>query len=147
MRTVLGHEVLVAEHIDLKGIITDAVLKGNLSTNGLVLRAYLEEQRQLKEQKGPLKSTHIFERTNNYNFGLVSLYKDGEGIVQQHLVSITKEGGIMSYHITRGDKVGKRLFKYNGVLTKGDTTYQGVSREDGVAEVLLGERRISQQPH
>ena len=147
MKTALGHETTTTHNLDLKGRIANAVVRGRLSNDGLVLRAHAEEQRQLKDQKGPLKSSHIYERNSRYNFGLTTLYKEGVGILQQHIVSITKNGDIVVYHISRGENVSNRLFKYYGVLTREGVPYSGVSQDEGVAEVLLGERRVSQHQH
>jgi len=146
MRTDLGHEVLVTERIDLRGRIANAVVKDRLHTNGLVLRALQEEQRQLSGQNGPVKFTHIFERNDRYNFGLTSVYLNDE-MIRQLLLSIGKEGDIRTYHVMKGPMSGVRLFRYDGTLTRDGIPYSGVSQDDGVAEVLLGERRVSHQPH
>ena len=89
MRTSLGHEVLVTESIDLRGRIANAVVKDRIDTNGLVLRAFQEEQRQLSGQNGHAKFTHIFEKNDRYNFGLTSVYLDNE-VIRQLLLSIGK---------------------------------------------------------
>ena len=146
MRTDLEHEVTVTKNIDLRGRISVALVEHRINNNGLVTKAYAEEQGQLSKQTGYIKFTNVFERDPRYNFGLRSVYFNNE-LVRQLLLSIEKEGGIRTYRITRGEQFGERLFKYEGILTRERATYLGVSQDDGIAEVLFGERRVSHQPH
>ena len=134
--------------IDLKGIIREAlqIINPRL-TNELIGRIHADEQKQLSSQIGPMRVSHIFGFVGRYAFGLFTAYGDKE-ILYQYLVSPDFTSRLSQYHIANlvgSTRIGEKLI-YASSLRRDGAEYNGVSPEDGVAEVLLGERRVSQQP-
>ena len=146
MKTGLGIQVILTKGIDLKSLILEAVSKRRSNITGLAERLTAQEISQLSSQSGTLKFTHIFGKNDKYNFGLTSVY-EGVVIVEQHLLSVDNKEGLRTYYIKMGEQVDDNLFRYESSLTRNGVTYPEVSPGDGVVEVILGERRVSRNPH
>ena len=138
-------EVTHTDNIDLKSRIIKSFARIRIDTAGLALELATEELAQLGTQSGPKRFSRIFVRNNRYNFELRTVYENSS-VLEQHLLSAGDEG-IRAYHIKRFEQADDKLFRYDGILTREKVTYDGVSQDDGVAEVLLGERKVSQQPN
>lgn len=142
-------EQIQIARIDLRGIIREALRRINQRlTDNLVEIVHADEQKQLASQKGPVKTTHIFGSVGRYAFGLSTTYGDSN-ILHQCLVSTGNTSTLNQYNIANlvsPVRYGEELL-YASVLVRDGKVYHGVSPEDGVAEVLLGERRVSQHPH
>lgn len=148
MSTDLDGVARINRSLDLRGIIRERLWEiYGLATESLVSRVHADEQKQLAVQKGSLKTTEIFGSIGRYFFALKTKYQGGE-IIYQFLFSLDS-GDLRAYQIAKAinQSSPRNEVPYTGFLKRGNVTYEGVSPEDGVAEVLLGERRVSNQPH
>ena len=101
-----------------------------LSSIGFVSNAFLDEQKQLKEQKGPKKRTYVWDYLDNFGHIMgVATKRVYDKIRAQHIFVLDSSGRLMLYHVINEGRQSKLM--YDGQVAR------SVPRKRAVDKMLL----------